>query len=166
MLGKLFKPIFFPTGFAVYLFPGGYILVISATPKEEAEDAQHCQKVNQKAHSHQQLNFYYDHDQSAVTGLHSFPSLHLIRLFFCCAGSCALRRRCPPCRPRSPLPQCWRLTSPSLMWPTPTSPLRCSTCSKMSGRLIVCVIVLCAFYKTQSSKGPNMSVHYRVDLND
>lgn len=42
------------TGLAVYLFPSGYIVVLSATPKEEAEDAQHCQKVHQNAHSHQQ----------------------------------------------------------------------------------------------------------------
>lgn len=54
IMGMLFKPICFPTGLAVYLFPRGYILVLSATPKEEAEDAQHCQKVHQKAHSHQQ----------------------------------------------------------------------------------------------------------------
>lgn len=31
--------IFFPTGLPVYLFLGGYILLLSATPKEEAEDA-------------------------------------------------------------------------------------------------------------------------------
>lgn len=45
--------IFFPTGLPVYLFLGGYILLLSATPKEEAEDAQHCQKVHQKVLSHQ-----------------------------------------------------------------------------------------------------------------
>lgn len=139
--GISFKQTCLPTGLAVYLFPGGYFLVLSATPKEEAEDAQHCQKVHQKADVHQTINTVATSSVLVVqTPPHHFFSSLLLSL--CSAGSCALRRRCPFCRLRSPLPQCWRPTSLNLMWPTPTSPPRCSTCSKMSGRSVLnCVFM-------------------------
>lgn len=34
------------SGLTVYLFPGGHILVHTAKLEEEADDAQHCQKVH------------------------------------------------------------------------------------------------------------------------
>ena len=137
--GIAFKQTCLTTGLAVYLFPGGYFLVLSATPQEEAEDAQHCQKVHQKADVHQTINTVVNSSVLVVQmPPHHFFSSLLLSL--CSAGSCALRRRYPFCRLRSLLPQCWRPTSLNLMWPTPTSPPRCSTCSKMSGRSVLCFL--------------------------
>lgn len=36
------------SGLTVYLFPGGHILIHTAKFEEEADDAQHCQKVHVK----------------------------------------------------------------------------------------------------------------------
>lgn len=65
----------FSTGLAVYLFPGGYILVLSAAPEEETEDAEHCQKVHQEAPAHQQCSFYSCHGQFSASGSHTHPSI-------------------------------------------------------------------------------------------
>lgn len=139
----IFKQNYVSSGLPVYLVPCGYILFFTATPKEEAEDAQHCQKVHLNANFHQAyailivLTFF-------MWQLLSSYFLLIIFLHVTCVGSCALKRRFPSFRLRSPLPQCWRQTSLNLMWPIPTSPLRCSTCLKMSGRFNVCVIVFCS----------------------
>lgn len=124
----------FLTGLSVYLFPGGYVLLLPATPEKEAEDAQHCQKVRQRiscnSSEKKQILVWSDANiQWPETRDHS-----LSPCFSCLAGSFALRRKCPRCRPRSRLPQCWRQISLSSMWPTLTFPRRCFTCWKMFGR--------------------------------
>lgn len=66
-----------PLGLTVYLFPGGHVLIHTAKFEEEADDAQHCQKVREKV-------------QRRLCGQfvsYLFPSTHS----FCPAVYCIIR---------------------------------------------------------------------------